>query len=91
MGCCISTPKGKASLNATITVKGSSLSDKVEIGYCKCAEDVRDPNTDDCEAEGCGKPLHFCGECFKLIKMEGDNCSCGWAKKKLGKAERRQF
>ena len=97
MGLCVTRYSSKkepvkVEMDMTVTKSSKKMSEKVDIGYCECGENC-DPNTDDCETEGggCGKPLHFCGECFKLIKKEGDNCSCGWAKKKLGKAQRRQF
>jgi hypothetical protein len=75
--------------SGTIVISDKEMSDKVDIGYCKCEDP--DPNEDECnkEAGGCGKPLHFCAECYLLVQAPGDNCSCGWGKKRLHKAKTR--
>ena len=75
--------KEKIQQRRTLSVTTRNKSSAGSVGNCNCPEEVRKPNTDYCEAGGCGKPLYYCAECFQFIKMKGDNCSCSWAKNKL--------
>uniref|UniRef100_A0A7S4M7T4 Uncharacterized protein n=1 Tax=Vannella robusta TaxID=1487602 RepID=A0A7S4M7T4_9EUKA len=80
--------------NQTVTMhKPAPMSRKVTIPFCKCDEDDVDPVEDDCDAnKGCGKPLFYCGECFKLIKQkEGEQCSCAFTKRKLGNCKKGEY
>ena len=65
------------------------MSRTVKLPFCKCSEDDLDLVEDECDStRGCGKPLSFCGECFKLIKLKDiDQCSCANTQKKLENAK----
>lgn len=89
-----SKPKTTTSPNTTVTeYKPAPMSRKVTIGFCKCDEDDIDPVEDDCDPnKGCGKPLFFCGECFKLIKQkDGEQCSCAFTKRKLDNTKKGDY
>ena len=62
------------------------MSRTVKMPFCKCKEDDLDEVEDDCDpGHGCGKPLVFCGNCFKLIKQDNmkEFCSCAFTERKL--------
>ena len=84
----------KETQTTTVHYQADRMERKVHIGFCECGEDDQDEIVDDCDTgpnKGCGKKLVFCGECFKLIKQEGDQCSCAYARKKLNMAMERDI
>lgn len=79
--------------NTVTEYKPAPMSRKVKIPFCGCDEDDLDPVEDECDPnKGCGKPLFFCGECFKLMKQkEIEQCSCAFTKHKLDNAKRGDY